>query len=52
MALLTTGNAFIRELEKVGSLGVYVPPEGVMKVGTVADCAQLGMKPSTLRLRD
>ncbi len=28
MALLTTGNAFIRELEKVGSLGVYVPPEG------------------------
>ncbi|BAY07287.1 NAD(P)H-quinone oxidoreductase subunit N [Calothrix sp. NIES-2098] len=28
MALLTTGNAFIRELEKVGSLGVYIPPEG------------------------
>jgi len=28
MALITTGNAFIRELEKVGSLGVYVPPEG------------------------
>jgi NAD(P)H-quinone oxidoreductase subunit N len=28
MALITTGNSFIRELEKVGSLGVYVPLEG------------------------
>jgi NAD(P)H-quinone oxidoreductase subunit N len=28
MALITTGNTFIRELEKVGSLGVYVPLEG------------------------
>jgi len=28
MALLTTGNALVRDLEKFGSLGVYVPPEG------------------------
>ncbi len=28
MALITTGNTFIRELEKLGSIGVYVPPEG------------------------
>jgi len=28
MALLTTGNALIRDLEKFGSLGVYVPLEG------------------------
>jgi NAD(P)H-quinone oxidoreductase subunit N len=28
MALITTGNGFIRELEKVGALGVYVPLEG------------------------
>ncbi|MDP5337986.1 MAG: NAD(P)H-quinone oxidoreductase subunit N [Nodularia sp. (in: cyanobacteria)] len=28
MALITTGNAFIRDLEKFGSLGVYVPLEG------------------------
>ncbi|MFK0730613.1 MAG: NAD(P)H-quinone oxidoreductase subunit N [Gloeotrichia echinulata GP01] len=28
MALITTGNTFIRELEKLGSLGVYVPLEG------------------------
>ncbi|MBW4634325.1 MAG: NAD(P)H-quinone oxidoreductase subunit N [Iphinoe sp. HA4291-MV1] len=28
MALITTGNAFIRDLEKIGALGVYVPLEG------------------------
>lgn len=28
MALLTTGNGFIRNLEKFGALGVYVPLEG------------------------
>jgi NAD(P)H-quinone oxidoreductase subunit N len=28
MALITTGNALIRDLEKFGSLGVYVPLEG------------------------
>ncbi|ARV62358.1 NAD(P)H-quinone oxidoreductase [Nostocales cyanobacterium HT-58-2] len=28
MALITTGNAFIRDLEKSGALGVYVPLEG------------------------
>ncbi|NMG07957.1 NAD(P)H-quinone oxidoreductase subunit N [Brasilonema sp. UFV-L1] len=28
MALITTGNALIRDLEKFGALGVYVPPEG------------------------
>ena len=28
MALITTGNTFIREVEKLGSIGVYVPPEG------------------------
>jgi NAD(P)H-quinone oxidoreductase subunit N len=28
MALITTGNGFIRDLEKFGSLGVYVPLEG------------------------
>jgi NAD(P)H-quinone oxidoreductase subunit N len=28
MALITTGKSFIRELEKSGSLGVYVPLEG------------------------
>jgi NAD(P)H-quinone oxidoreductase subunit N len=28
MALLTTGKAFIRELEKSGALGVYAPLEG------------------------
>ena len=28
MALLTTGNALIRDLEKFGALGVYVPLEG------------------------
>ena len=28
MALITTGNGFIRSLEKSGSLGVYVPLEG------------------------
>lgn len=28
MALLTTGKQFIRELEKVNALGVYVPLEG------------------------
>lgn len=28
MALLTTGNSFIRDLEKSGALGVYVPLEG------------------------
>lgn len=28
MALITTGNGFIRNLEKFGSLGVYVPLEG------------------------
>ena len=28
MALITTGNGFIRSLEKFGALGVYVPLEG------------------------
>ncbi|HEY9619893.1 MAG TPA: NAD(P)H-quinone oxidoreductase subunit N [Crinalium sp.] len=28
MALITTGKPFIRELERVGALGVYVPLEG------------------------
>ncbi len=28
MALITTGNKLIRDLEKFGALGVYVPPEG------------------------
>jgi NAD(P)H-quinone oxidoreductase subunit N len=28
MALITTGNGFIRDLEKHGALGVYVPLEG------------------------
>lgn len=28
MALITTGNTFIRDLEKFGALGVYVPLEG------------------------
>lgn len=28
MALITTGNGLIRDLEKFGSLGVYVPLEG------------------------
>lgn len=28
MALITTGNKLIRDLEKSGALGVYVPPEG------------------------
>jgi NAD(P)H-quinone oxidoreductase subunit N len=28
MALITTGKAFIRDLEKAGALGVYVPLEG------------------------
>ncbi|MBD2502944.1 NAD(P)H-quinone oxidoreductase subunit N [Anabaena azotica] len=28
MALITTGNGFIKDLEKFGSLGVYVPLEG------------------------
>ncbi|MBD2664513.1 NAD(P)H-quinone oxidoreductase subunit N [Richelia sinica FACHB-800] len=28
MALITTGNGFIRDLEKFGALGVYVPLEG------------------------
>ncbi len=28
MALITTGNQLIRDLEKFGALGVYVPPEG------------------------
>ncbi|MDJ0615576.1 MAG: NAD(P)H-quinone oxidoreductase subunit N [Calothrix sp. MO_192.B10] len=28
MALITTGNRFIRDLDKFGSLGVYVPLEG------------------------
>jgi len=28
MALITTGNQLIRDLEKSGALGVYVPPEG------------------------
>ena len=28
MALITTGKQLIRDLEKSGSLGVYVPPEG------------------------
>ncbi|NJM68914.1 MAG: NAD(P)H-quinone oxidoreductase subunit N [Scytonema sp. RU_4_4] len=28
MALITTGNAFIRDLEKFGALGVYAPLEG------------------------
>ncbi len=28
MALITTGNAFIRDLAKFGALGVYVPLEG------------------------
>ncbi|AUT04116.1 NAD(P)H-quinone oxidoreductase [Nostoc sp. CENA543] len=28
MALITTGNGFIRNLEKLGSLGVYTPLEG------------------------
>jgi NAD(P)H-quinone oxidoreductase subunit N len=28
MALITTGKPFIRELERVGALGIYVPLEG------------------------
>lgn len=28
MALITTGNTFIRELERLGSIAVYVPLEG------------------------
>ncbi|MGJ3247933.1 MAG: NAD(P)H-quinone oxidoreductase subunit N [Elainellaceae cyanobacterium] len=28
MALITTGKSFIRDLERVGALGVYVPLEG------------------------
>jgi NAD(P)H-quinone oxidoreductase subunit N len=28
MALITTGNKLIRDLEKAGALGIYVPPEG------------------------
>lgn len=28
MPLITTGNQFIRDLEKSGALGLYVPPEG------------------------
>ncbi len=28
MALITTGNSFIRDLEKFGALGVYAPLEG------------------------
>ncbi len=28
MALITTGRDLIRDLEKSGSLGIYVPPEG------------------------
>ena len=28
MALITTGNQLIRDLEKSGALGLYVPPEG------------------------
>lgn len=28
MALITTGKKFIRDLEKIGALGVYTPPEG------------------------
>lgn len=28
MALITTGNQLIRDLEKSGALGIYVPPEG------------------------
>lgn len=28
MALIVTGNKFIKDLENSGSLGVYVPPEG------------------------
>ncbi len=28
MALITTGNQLIRDLEKAGALGIYVPPEG------------------------
>jgi NAD(P)H-quinone oxidoreductase subunit N len=28
MALITTGNKLIRDLEKFGALGVYAPPEG------------------------
>ena len=28
MALITTGNTFLRDLEKFGALGVYVPLEG------------------------
>lgn len=28
MALITTGNQLIKDLEKAGALGIYVPPEG------------------------
>lgn len=28
MALITTGKQLIRDLEKSGALGLYVPPEG------------------------
>ena len=28
MALISTGNKLIRDLEKSGALGIYVPPEG------------------------
>lgn len=28
MALITTGRQMIRDLEKAGALGIYVPPEG------------------------
>ena len=28
MALITTGNQLIKDLEKSGALGIYVPPEG------------------------
>jgi len=28
MALITTGKQLIRDLEKAGALGIYVPPEG------------------------
>lgn len=28
MALITTGKQLIRDLEKIGALGLYVPPEG------------------------
>ena len=50
MALITTGNGFIRSLEKFGALGVYVPLEGAMKVGISADYGLLAMLASILLL--